>query len=41
MTTAVDPTPEQRKRRSIVLALIHVALAAGILALFVYMQAKA
>ncbi|MGH8516587.1 MAG: hypothetical protein ACREUE_03915 [Panacagrimonas sp.] len=40
MTTAVNPTPEQRKRRSIVLALIHVALAVGVLALFVYMQAK-
>ena len=42
MTTAVDRSPEeQRKRRSIVLALVHVALAAGILALFVYMQSKA
>lgn len=40
MTTAVDPTPEQRKRRSIVLALIHVALAVGILALFFYLQAR-
>ena len=40
MTTAVEPTPEQRKRRSIVLALIHAALAVGILALFVYLQAK-
>jgi hypothetical protein len=40
MTTAVDPTPEQRKRRSIMLALIHVALAAGVLALFIYLQVK-
>ena len=33
------PAPEaSRKRRSVVLALVHVALAAGILALFVFMQ---
>jgi hypothetical protein len=40
MTTAVEPTPEQRKKRSVVLALIHAALAVGILALFVFLQAK-
>ena len=40
MTTAVEPTPEQRKRRTLVLALVHAVLAAGILLLFIYMQTK-
>ena len=35
--TQIDPA---RKRRNVILALVHVALAAGILAAFVFMQTR-
>ena len=42
MNMVQDPNTEQRKRRStIVLALVHAALAVGVLVLFVYMQTRA